>query len=275
MRTNSATSEWDHFGSSLFECVLHSRARSRSVGGVSATAVGERGERERARARSHWHRRADRLDQMGAPSCPGGYRFIHMPDGRCITAVTKSCFATLEDCIPHGKDGSNMQVWTATFSEAANGHIIESPVKRAERLCYDDRPTRCRKWGASGECQNNPDFMRVTCRKTCGACVESPGCSVWSSSALESVLMRASAVELRAPVLRMVPPPDSRGRGGGLAINMTAWASSSLFPGHYHLSHQRGPTHVHGAKATVTVGAGTSGSSRRSRRRWRPGSRGT
>lgn len=154
-----------------------------------------------------------------------------------------------------------MQVWTATFSEAANGHIIESPVKRAERLCYDDRPTRCRKWGASGECQNNPDFMRVTCRKTCGACVESPGCSVWSSSALESVLMRASAVELRAPVLRMVPPPDSRGRGGGLAINMTAWASSRLFPGHYHLSHQRGPTHVHGAKATVTVGAATSGRS--------------
>jgi hypothetical protein len=184
-----------------------------------------------------------------------------MPDGRCITAVTKSCFATLEDCISHGKDGSSMQVWTATFSEAANGHIIESPVKRAERLCYDDRPTRCRKWGASGECQNNPDFMRVTCRKTCGACVESPGCSVWSSSALESVLMRASAVELRAPVLRMVPPPDSRGRGGGLAINMTAWASSRLFPGHYHLSHQRGPTHVHGAKATVTVGAATSGRS--------------
>ena len=194
---------------------------------------------------------------MSDLSCPGEYRFIHMPDGRCITAVTKSCFATLEDCIPHGKDGSSMQVWTATFSEAANGHVVESPAKRAERLCYDERPTRCRKWGASGECRNNPDFMRVTCRKTCGACVESPGCSVWSSSALESVLMRASGIELRAPVLRMVPPPDSRGRGSGLAINMTAWASSHLFPGHYHLSHQRAPTHVHGAKATVTVGRGT------------------
>merc|ERR1719272_933054 len=54
----------------------------------------------------------------------------------------------------------------------------------------------------------------------------------------------------------MVPPPDSRGRGSGLAINMTAWASSHLFPGHYHLSHQRALTRVHGAKATVTVGRG-------------------
>ena len=229
------------------------------------SAGGERGERCSASASllALQADRLDRLDQtfrqtalMSDLSCPGEYRFIHMPDGRCITAVTKSCFATLEDCIPHGKDGSSMQVWTATFSEAANGHVIESPAKRAERLCYDERPTRCRKWGASGECRNNPDFMRVTCRKTCGACVESPGCSVWSSSALESVLMRASGIELRAPVLRMVPPPDSRGRGSGLAINMTAWASSHLFPGHYHLSHQRALTHVHGAKATVTVGRG-------------------
>ena len=146
---------------------------------------------------------------MSDLTCPHEYRFRYMPDGRCITAVAKSCFAALEECIPNGKEGSNMQVWTATFSEAAKGHIMESPFKKAERRCYDDRPTRCARWAADGECTHNPGFMRVTCRKSCGVCVESPGCSAWSSSALESVMVRALGMELRQPVLRLVPPADS------------------------------------------------------------------
>ena len=140
-------------------------------------------------------------------TCVSGVRFRSLPDDRCITAVAKSCFATLNECAPADGDRGTleMQAWTASFDEVAGGLVVESPTKRAERTCTDERPTRCQQWATKGECEANAGYMRVTCRRSCGVCVDSPGCSAWGSAALESVRLAASGLPLRAPVLRLVP----------------------------------------------------------------------
>jgi len=38
-------------------------------------------------------------------------------------------------------------------------------------LCQDDHSS-CESWAGSGECLNNPVFMKDSCRKSCGSCSE-------------------------------------------------------------------------------------------------------
>lgn len=50
--------------------------------------------------------------------------------------------------------------------------FIRSPstnIKKAAGDCTDDND-QCQEWSFFGECEKNPSFMNVTCRKACALC---------------------------------------------------------------------------------------------------------
>jgi len=45
---------------------------------------------------------------------------------------------------------------------------------KANNNCSDNKPglNECPYWAKNGECENNPNFMTVECRKSCGICLD-------------------------------------------------------------------------------------------------------
>ena len=56
-----------------------------------------------------------------------------------------------------------------TFEKPATTVHTEDPVVHTEDPCEDVSPD-CQDWVDSGECETNPNYMLLNCRKSCGAC---------------------------------------------------------------------------------------------------------
>ncbi len=52
----------------------------------------------------------------------------------------------------------------------AAGAALAMPAAGAG--CTDDAGSACAGWAAKGECARNPDFMRASCRLSCGDCAK-------------------------------------------------------------------------------------------------------
>ena len=82
-------------------------------------------------------------------------------DSSCIYSNSETCIAaeTFDDNDPEiGFD----EQW----------EMIKNSKSRLKNLYIDcvDTHTECENWANHGECQANPHYMQVSCRKSCGEC---------------------------------------------------------------------------------------------------------
>eukprot|EP00536_Pseudo-nitzschia_multiseries_P015725 jgi/Psemu1/312388/fgenesh1_kg.940_\ len=56
-----------------------------------------------------------------------------------------------------------------TTTEFDSFHCVSS--KESLRVTCSDGDERCEDWARQGECQSNPQYMLVDCRKSCKSCI--------------------------------------------------------------------------------------------------------
>jgi ShK domain-like len=77
---------------------------------------------------------------------------------------------TISDCVASTKDFTSFQCYPSrSFKE---DFLDEDDDDEDEMyLSCSDSDERCSDWADKQECQNNPNYMLVNCRRSCGTCV--------------------------------------------------------------------------------------------------------
>ena len=181
--------------------------------------------------------------------CAAGVRFALLFDGRCLTAEPGlGCGVSLAPCAAEaGETNATLQAWRLEPSDGSDGlytvHAIAKSGVEDGKSCTDSQPD-CTPWAQQGECDNNPSFMSLSCRKACGLCEPMPACSVWSQRTARAPADN-DAIRLmgatRAPLLTLAPAKQPAKH---MRVALPQW--SGMFPG-WHLLRAACPGLSHAA----------------------------
>ena len=85
--------------------------------------------------------------------------------GGAITTITTNAWR--DQLFQIYQNASRIGLWTADGEEVAF----------ARRSCADLAGANCAVWASQGECENNPGYMNMECKKSCGKCGSSKSSS--------------------------------------------------------------------------------------------------
>ena len=122
-----------------------------------------------------------------------------------------------------------------TFEKPATTVHTEDPVVHTEDPCEDVSPD-CQDWVDSGECETNPNYMLLNCRKSCGACetVQSGEAGGFGGRAPQTILAERAPSEssfvtlnsgARMPRVGFGTAAPRRRHGGRRAVGARGWLS--------------------------------------------------
>ena len=84
-----------------------------------------------------------------------------LPDNCTLRATAGACLPAEPNPYCKRCTGADRNIWHA-------GHYIsEEECRQACTKCCGDTDPRCLPWAFSGECDNNPGFMKGACKLSC------------------------------------------------------------------------------------------------------------
>lgn len=135
-----------------------------------------------------------------------------------ILAADKRSKANLEKEVENLADEKNVKLADLMQDESANQPKLRGASKEKKKddagtvrnvddsLCADEH-AHCKIWAEQGDCDDNPGYMLVSCKKSCGACdikdgwneFESPGSAVIGKAKPPEIDSEVRPEELKAP----------------------------------------------------------------------------
>merc|ERR1739844_8739 len=78
-------------------------------------------------------------------------------------------------------EGKNYLIETGDLETSKEGLNYMSEAEAGEDVPCVDNSKHCPVWSKTGECEKNPDYMLVNCRKSCKVCTVDGNWNFWGS----------------------------------------------------------------------------------------------